>query len=401
MYGLYAHVAEASRSCAAVDICISGEYETPLVEWVDAQRGSGGLRIRTDAPSKSVVDLRRGSFGVPARHLLPPLDRYAKLAAFGETRIAGYVEAAHGCSHRCRHCPVPVVYDGRTRLVGIESTLADVAQLIDLGARHVTFGDPDFLNGPHYAMRVVDALHSAFPELTFDVTAKVEHILENASIWPKMSASGCLFVVSAFESASDRILAHLQKGHSAADEPEAVALLRASGIEPRPSFLPFTPWTTARDVFDLLELVEECDLVGNVDPVQLSIRLLVPPGSLLMSSDSLEGLLGPYDEEHLSWTWRAGDARLETLAQRIAHLAERASNEEWPAELAYLTIRSEVVDQLGRFGAPEPKKAMARLRSPIAPDERPRLTESWFCCAEPTGNQLARVTHPSTMGVPA
>jgi hypothetical protein len=36
--------------------------------------------------------------------------------------------------------------------------------------------------------------------------------------------------------------------------------------------------------------------------------------------------------------------------------------------------------------APKPDP---RLRSPIAADERPRLTEAWFCCAEPSGAQMA------------
>lgn len=390
MYGLYAHVAETAGIGRLVDICISGEYETPLLDWVDALESGAGLSAQIGDGPRCTVDLRRGQFGLPARHLLPPLDRYARLAAFGELRLAGYVEASHGCSHRCRHCPVPVIYDGRTRLVGAEAVVADVSQLVDLGARHITFGDPDFLNGPHHATRTVQAVHSSFPDLTFDVTAKVEHILEQAELWPKMAASGCVFVVSAFESTSETVLTHLRKGHSAADEPEAVALLRACGIEARPSLLPFTPWTTAPDVLDIMELIEECDLIGNVDPVQLSIRLLLPPGSLLLSSGALDGLLGPYDEEHLSWTWRSGDARLDTLSQRLASIAERASDEGWPSQVAHSAARSETVGQLAKGRLARPKDAQARLRSPLAPDERPRLTESWFCCAEPTETQLGR-----------
>jgi hypothetical protein len=330
---------------------------------------------------------------VPARHLLPGLDHYAQLALGTERRLAGYVEASHGCAHRCRHCPVPVVYDGRTRLVGEDAVVADVAQLVDLGARHITFGDPDFLNGPHHALRVVEAVHGAFGDLTFDVTAKVEHILRHDALWPRLAAAGCLFAVSAFESASDDILGHLDKGHTAAEEDLAVGVLRSAGIEPRPSLLPFTPWTRPQDVFALLDLVARCDLVGNVDPVQYAIRLLVPPGSLLVTSGRLDGRLGPYDDEHLGWSWEAPDPRLDVLQRQLSAIAERAALENWPAGASYDAVRAAAMSVLGtsatwEAAAPPPDDG---LRSPLAADDRPRLTESWFCCAEPSGAQMAAV----------
>jgi len=376
------------------DLAIAGEYEPGLVAWADALVPGGATAGAGQGPgARTVVELGRGRFGLPARHLLPDLDRYAQLARGEERHLAGYVEASHGCVHRCRHCPVPVVYDGRTRVVGEEAVVADVAQLSAMGARHVTFGDPDFLNGPRHAARVIDAVHGAFPEMTFDVTVKVEHILRHPDVWPRLGEAGCLFAVSAFESASDHILEQLDKGHSAAQEVEAVAILRAAGIEPRPSLLPFTPWTGPEDVFALLDLVARCDLVGNVDPVQYAIRLLVPPGSLLVTSGRLDGRLGPYDDEHLGWSWQAGDPRLDVLQARLSDIAELAAAGEWPAQESYDAARLAAVAILGEraaSGAAAPE-ADPRLRSPIPADERPRLTEAWFCCAEPSGAQMAAV----------
>jgi radical SAM superfamily enzyme YgiQ (UPF0313 family) len=397
LYGLYAGLdAELHETSTddLVDATIAGEYEPALVTWVDdlgggGIGGGGGGGRRPEASAR--VTLGRGKFGLPSRQLLPPLDRYARLSVSGELRLAGYVEASHGCAHRCRHCPVPVVYDGRTRLVGEDAVVADVAQLVALGARHITFGDPDFLNGPHHAVRVVGAVHDAFPDLSFDITTKVEHVLRHRDLWPALARSGLLFVVSAFESASDLVLAKLDKGHTVADEVEAVAVLRASGIEPRPSLMPFTPWTTSTHIRDLLDLVSFCDLVGNVDPVHFAIRLLVPPGSLLLGSDGLDGALGPYDTEGLSWTWKAPDPRLDLLQGQLAAIAVRAAADEWPAVQAYDSVRAAVADALigdgGPFPAPPPVTD-ARLLSALAPDDRPRLTEAWFCCAEPTDAQF-------------
>ncbi len=388
-YGLYAGADDGAPTRDRPDVSISGEYEAELVALADDV--DGGRRPGDDGRVR--LRLGRQRFGLPARHLLPPLERYARLVTNGHRRLAGYVEAGHGCVHRCRHCPVPVVYDGRTRIVEVEAVLADVAQLVAMGAEHVTFGDPDFLSGPAHARRVVAAVHGAFPTLTFDVTTKVSHVLAQRELWPSFASAGCLFVVSAFESASDTVLRHLDKGHTVADELEAVAILRRSGIEPRPSLLPFTPWSTAEDVKALVRLVERADLVGNVDPVHYSIRLLVPPGSLLLDSGALDGLLDDYDPGHLGWTWHSSDRRLDELQAALALLAEDAGRDDAPAHQVHEAMRGAVEGVLGPVGDTSPDPA---LRSAIDADHRPRLSEAWFCCAEPTDAQLV-TTVPSAV----
>ena len=219
-YGLYA---EMGRGIA--NQTIAGEYESALVAWVEGD-GSG----------EPVLDLGRPTAApsaLPARDLLPRLDSYVQLIGAGDSRAVAYVEASRGCAHRCRHCPVPVVYDGRTRVVTEDVVMADVEQQVRAGARHVSFGDPDFMNRPHHARRVVAALHDAFPEVTFDCTVKVEHVLRYDDVWSELAGRGCLFVVSAFETTDAATLVRLDKGHTAADMSAAVALLRAHGIEVR------------------------------------------------------------------------------------------------------------------------------------------------------------------------
>jgi len=394
LYGLYAVLDGAEGTPPVADIAVAGEYAADLVSWIDAgaPRVPRAGTLGGPLGERVAVALRRRS-GIPprpARHLLPPLERYARLVLHGEERLVGYVEASRGCAHRCRHCPVPVVYDGRTRVEAEEAVVADVAQLVEAGARHITFGDPDFCNGPHHARRVLAAVHGAFPSLTFDVTVKVEHVLAHRHLWPEFAQAGVVFVVSAFESASDRVLGILDKGHTAADELGAVAVLRASGIEPRPSLLPFTPWTEAKDMVDLLDLLAKADLVGNVDPVQYAIRLLVPPGSLLLASGALATSLGPYDEERLGWSWQAPDRRLDTLADELQALADRAGSERWAAAATYEQVVAATGRVLGaRPRSPGRTRTDPRLRSAYDPEGRPRLTEPWFCCAEPTDRQFA------------
>jgi radical SAM superfamily enzyme YgiQ (UPF0313 family) len=370
-YGLYATVSRELVERELAARVIAGEYEPALTAWVDQLAAPCATALAAERP---IIHLQRGSFDPPARELLPGLERYARLAVGGEERLVGYVEASHGCVHRCRHCPVPAVYDGRIRVVGAETVLRDVERLAAMGARHITFGDPDFLNGWRHSVAIVRALHDRRPELTFDCTTKVEHVLEHADVWEEMAASGCLFVVSALETVNDEILARLDKGHNTAQAVQALGLLREHGIETRPSFMPFTPWTTPRDVLEIVDFVAAHDLVANVDPVQYTIRLLVPEGSLLLQGKDLREHLGPYDAERLSYPWRSADPAADRLQGRLSALVQQSAAAREAIGLTFARIRAAVREATGEASGPEPEAI------PMGSSEgRPRLTEPWFC----------------------
>ena len=371
-YGLYAPVSRDLTIGGLADRVIAGEYEPALLAWVGGLAGPAAERTARDQP---LIELGRGRFQLPARDLLPPLERYAHLAIGGVERPVGYVEASHGCVHRCRHCPVPVIYDGRIRVVGEETVLDDVARLVEMGARHVTFGDPDFLNGRRHSVRIAAALAERFPGLTFDCTTKVEHVLEHRDAWPELAAAGCLFVVSALEAVNDEILERLDKGHTAAEASEAIELLRSHGIELRPSFMPFTPWTSPADVLDILDFVAAHDMVGNVDPVQYSIRLLLPEGSLLLEQPDMKPHLGPYDAEALTYTWTAADPRSDELHARLARLVERSAADGESIGVTFERVRATVQEYVPERPAP----ARGGQIDPGSVEGRPRLTEPWFC----------------------
>ena len=369
-YGLYATV---SRELVAGELgacTIAGEYEPALVAWVDGLAAPGAPA----AANLPIVHLQRGTFELPARELLPGLDRYARLAVGGEERLVGYVEASHGCVHSCRHCPIPAVYHGRIRVVQAETVLRDVERLAAMGARHITFGDPDFLNGRGHSLAIVRALRERVPQLTFDCTTKVEHVLEHADVWAEMAASGCLFVVCALESVNDEILERLDKGHTTAEALSAIELLREHGIETRPSFMPFTPWTTPQDVLDIVDFVAAHDLVANVDPVQYTIRLLVPEGSLLLRHEDLREHLGAYQPERLSYLWRSADPAADRLQGRLSALVEQSAAAREAPGLAFARIRAAVREAAGEIDGHELEAIDIG-----STEGRPRLTEPWFC----------------------
>ena len=376
-YGLYAGMEHHPKGAKFADAQIAGAYEHGLSAW---------LR-RLDSPADATgrqVDLGRRSSVLPIRHLLPDISRYAHMALGDDESPVGYTEASRGCVHTCRHCPVPIVYDGRIRIIDQDVVLADIDQLVEAGARHITFADPDFLNGVRHSERVVRAMYARHPHLTFDVTSKVEHILEHADVWEEFAAAGCLFVVSAFESVNDEILRRLDKGHTAAEAAQAVRQLRRHGIEIRPSWMPFTPWTTPADVLAIMEFVRDYDLVANVDPVQFTIRLLVPQGSLLLDRPEMIPHLRGYDDERLTHIWRAADPRADALQETLAEIVERGVAADTSDSAMFQELWTAV-----RAAAPH---APAGLPPDLAGSPlpvRPRLTEPWFCCAEPTDIQFS------------
>ncbi len=217
-------------------------------------------------------------------------------------------------------------------------------------------------------------MHAEFPALTFDFTAKVEHILERRTLFPELGALGCVFMVSAVESLSDAVLANLEKGHTRADVFEALQIVRGVGIAFRPTWVAFTPWTTLDDYLDILEWVEGEGLIDHVDPVQYAIRLLIPPGSMLLARPTIQPFLGPLDHASLSYRWTHPDARLDRLHRAVSGLVEEAARAEEDPAVTFFRLRDLAETMAGRASENGRRREVAtRRRRP------PRLTEPWFC----------------------
>ena len=400
-YGLYASLNAEYLLQHHADSVIGGEYETPMVKLVDSLtdgtdieiagvlRREGVEPLQDTRQSKPLLrpsyneisvykprnDFADDPLAAPSRKQLLPLDRYAHLEHDGLAHLAGYVEASRGCKHLCFHCPIPPVYEGKFSVVPKEIVLEDIRAQVDAGAAHITFGDPDFLNGPKHALRIVQAVHEAFPNLTFDCTTKIEHLLKHRSILPELRDCGCIFIVSAVESLNEVVLENLQKGHTRADVFAVVDLLREIGIALRPSLVPFTPWETLDSYLYILDCVESKELIDYIDPVQYTIRLLVPPGSSLLQQPSIQPYLGALDQKSFTYRWTHPDPRMDELHKAVTVAVESASQIDEDAFVTFHQVRNLAYAAIG--------SAESSITFPIdfEPDRKrpPRLTEDWFC----------------------
>lgn len=378
-YGLYAPMNAKYLKSNGVDEVFGAEFENELLNLAIGDTGTSGLErdLQNSVPKK--ID-----FLVPDRSSLPALENYAHLIMPDSSRkTVGSVEATRGCKHLCRHCPVVPVYNGKFRAIKRDVVLQDIRNQVAAGAEHISFGDPDFLNGPTHSLKILREMHDEFPSLTFDATVKIEHIIsfkEHISEWADLN---CLFVVSAVESIDDKVTDLLLKGHSYEDFVAAVGVLSEVGISLSPTFIPFTPWTSLESYIQLLKVIYDMNLVEAVQPVQLSIRLLVPEGSHILKIDGIEEYLTGFDPVSLGYQWKNPDGLVDQMQLSIHEIVSECEAKEMS--------RTDIFEKVWNLAHQYHAKEAPRLTRSQSAVVVPRLSEPWYCCAEPTEQQLTQL----------
>jgi len=406
-YGLYAPMNAEYLRTMGVRTILGGEFEGGLVSLAEriSAHSDGGEKpshaqsepvsqesatrhksvAHADHPAQPepIMSLERLAFEVPDRSGMPALAKYAHLIIpGGGYRVVGSTEASRGCKHLCRHCPIVPVYNGVFRIVSREVVMADVRQQVAAGAQHISFGDPDFFNGIRHALELVTTFHSEFPDVTYDVTIKIEHLRKYDQHLTALRDTGCLFVISAVESVDNKILQRLDKGHTREDFLHVARRFRSLGVTLHPTFVAFTPWTTMDGYLDLLRVLAAEELVENVAPIQLGIRLLIPEGSRLLELEEVRRGVGAFDAESLVYPWKNPDVRVDDLSDSVQAIAADADRKKESRSVAFARIWAAAHAAAGIY-APE----LAGLSGTAVPF----LSEPWYCCAEPTKEQLVSI----------
>ena len=372
-YGLYAPLSADLLGSHGIHTILGPEFEADLTALATRlhQPAQPNQPAQRDQPAPRVATIPRLHFLAPDRRGLPGLTRYAALQMpDGSRRVVGYTEASRGCKHLCRHCPIVPVYGGQFRVVPVEVTLADIGAQVAQGAEHITFGDPDFFNGPTHARRLVESLAARFPGLSYDVTIKVEHLRAHADLLPVLRDTGCLFVISAVEAVDDHILERLDKGHTREDVAALVGSIRDVGLTLAPTLVAFTPWTTLDGYVDLLQTIADLDLVEAVASIQLTIRLLLPAGSRLMELPEIRAMAGTLDPTAPAHAWQHPDPRVDELQRDVQRLVGRKLHA--PRAAVFDEVMALALAAAGQRARHHDQPRAARATVPY-------LTEPWYC----------------------
>ena len=372
MYGLYATLNADYLLSHGVDFCLPSSVtpQSPLSGGQATDTSTELVELVQSVVEGEQIETQKIDFHAAK---LPPLEVYAQFEDNGETRTVGYTETTHGCKHLCTHCPIPPVYNGKFSVIERDIVLAEIQEQVSQGATHITFGDPDFLNGPMHGLRILRAMHDAFPNLTFDFTTKIEHILKHRKHFPEFAQLGCRFIISAVESLSETVLTTLEKHHTRADVETAIDTVHGAGTALRPTWVPFTPWTTLDDYLEIFQFVDTHCLVYHVDPVQYAVRLLIPPGSYLLNRPETKTLSLTLDETAFSYVWEHPDARMDELHKTVNTLVETDARAGVDTLDTFYRIWQLAADMHGSRHTP------VGFRSKEAHQPAPRITEAWFC----------------------
>ena len=118
--------------------------------------------------------------------------------------------------------------------------------------------------------------------------------------------------------------------------------------------------------------------------MQLSIRLLIPQGSRILELDEMADYLDGFDAEKLSYAWTPGDPRADHLQAKVRRAVQQGEHEGAGRRAMFQRVWELAQAACGRTALALP---------PARADSRPvpAMSEPWYCCAEPTEKQLARV----------
>ena len=317
---------------------------------------------------------------VPDRTILPSITDYSHIVDGSNNLIAGSVETTYGCKHECTHCPVPIEFKGMFKTFGTEKIITDVTNQVEEGAKHISFNDPDFFNGPKHALKILQLLNEKHPSITYDSTIKVEHILKYPDYFQELKNLNMLFVISAFETTNDHVLNILQKNHSFNDLNKAVELSLENNIDIRPTWMPFSPWTEQNDLISIIKLIENYKLRETVDPIQLTIKLLVPKNSLILKRPEMKEYLLDYDPASFSYAWKYKFPNIDNIQNELfTYVLQHESENEYTQYLGLVDILESHTNET----LLNSEKYSQRIV--------PKLSDTWFCCAEPNKIQLDRI----------
>ncbi|MBE7680095.1 arsinothricin biosynthesis radical SAM protein ArsL [Paenibacillus sp. P13VS] len=329
-FGQHATINASRLAGKYSDSCVCGEWERPLVHLAKYLSGDidctlDGILIGRDALQGKEIHpyMSRDHLNVPTRHMLPPLYKYPQKQInklLGSEQIVGSTEIARGCHHKCLYCSVYAAYEGKVILVPESIVLQDVRNLVAGGMTHLSFIDADFFNAKYHGIKILRQLHEEFPDLTYDFTTRVDHILENKETLAEMKALGVKFITSALEFPSEIVLDAVAKDTSIQDIEQAIAYLRHIEISLNPTFIMFNPWTNTDDLTIFRSFVDDNHLKGIIDPIQYETRLYLYKGSPLLRQASIQSL--ELIEHEFYYEWKHPNPDMDELFQEIVTVPE-------------------------------------------------------------------------------
>lgn len=165
------------------------------------------------------------------------------------------VFGSRGCPGRCTFCHT----DGWVRLRSAQRIVEEIEGLQRAyGIREVLFYDDNFTLRRERVLALCELLERRKLELSWAANARVDRV--DPEMLAAMKRAGCWRLLLGIESGSQRILDRVQKGITKEQVSDAVAMIRAAGIQTYGMFILGFPSETYAEALETIAFMKSLDL---------------------------------------------------------------------------------------------------------------------------------------------
>ena len=376
-----------------VDFVVRSQGERPLLQLVEALQQGGAVDAVSSLSWKAA-----GRIVHNAAQAMTPLDDLPDLP-YARVEMGNYIHAnylgrrtvAHnssfGCPFACSFCAV-VAMSNRRWLAQTPARMESVVRhlVTTYGVDAVQMHDMDFF--------ISEARTSEFAEritplgVSWWGLGRIDTLMQYSdATWRRMAASGLKMVFSGAESASDAVLASMNKGgkSSARLALDLARRMRAYGVVPEYSFVLGSPPDPLADLEQTFEFVRTLKRINPATEIIMYTYTPVPSDGAMYSEASRLGFAFPSSlDEWASDEWRQLSMRRGdgipwfdgTIRQRVRDF-ERVLNAYYPtvtdarltrARRALLRAASAWRYELKMYAAPYELRALHRMLGYLRPE---------------------------------
>lgn len=280
-----------------IDYVVLGEGEITLLELVKALeddinlskvkgiafRNRKHIRITSQRPLIEDLD----TLPLPAYHKLP-MEKY-RFVVWGPDMCV--MSSSRGCPFHCRFCTEQKIWRNRWRGRSARKLVEEMELLKNkYGVKIIWFGDDCFnLNRRRNEQFIVE-LEQRDLNMQWYIETRVDTLLRDADIVPRMAKLGLFHALLGVESSSKYDLEYLKKNINLSETKKAVDLLKQHGIIAHTNFIVGLPHDTNKSIRRTIAFAK------SLDPdVAIFVPLTPFPGTDLYEEMVKAGLLTESD----------------------------------------------------------------------------------------------------------
>lgn len=253
---------------ACFDLAVLGEAEVTIIELIKALRKDKdnlakikGVGFKKDkriiiTPSRPFIK-NLDTIPFPARHLLPPLEKYQPSPGSYKNLPVGIIITSRGCPFRCTFCNRNV-FGEQARFRSPENVVNEMEILVkNFRAKEIRIWDDTFNLNPERVIQICQEILKRKLKFSWTCQARVNHVNLKMLRW--MKRAGCWQISYGIESGNQEILNKIKKGITLKMVRQAVAKTKKANIEVKGFFMLGLPGDTEETMQETINFAKELD----------------------------------------------------------------------------------------------------------------------------------------------